>query len=244
MSSRFVVRSAQPPKQGTNLLTNWLVPIAPAAAAAVVCRYQSSDLIDAFFLPYDVVVIVAIVVSATMLLFGVSAAVWLAGRHIYYRVEVEITPLGVQISTFGEASPARLSWRKGGRSMTKNKVGGGMVGVPTFISRDSVIDAVVSEVVLSYKVSSVVVFRVHDETVLTNDRALKSDANVATMMAAGAVRLVPAFPGMEMSHVQCLKMWEGIMIALGKFGDDYQCCEDMEGHQKRSSNRREQNSFT
>eukprot|EP00568_Trieres_chinensis_P004353 CAMPEP_0183303798 /NCGR_PEP_ID=MMETSP0160_2-20130417/9111_1 /TAXON_ID=2839 ORGANISM="Odontella Sinensis, Strain Grunow 1884" /NCGR_SAMPLE_ID=MMETSP0160_2 /ASSEMBLY_ACC=CAM_ASM_000250 /LENGTH=55 /DNA_ID=CAMNT_0025466755 /DNA_START=19 /DNA_END=186 /DNA_ORIENTATION=- len=39
-------------------------------------------------------------------------------------------------------------------------------------------------------------------------------------MARGDVELVPAFPGMELTHVQCLELCGGIMRSLGKLDED------------------------
>jgi len=244
MASRFVVRSpdaAAAAEGGIRILTKWVFPIAAAAAAAVLLERQSlRKSIEALSSPYDAPAesIPVAIASGSLIMYALSAAAFpSAPRSRRHEVEVEITPLGVQISSFrstkttnGTAAPA-----SGGEGWRREPA-----GVPTFLPRESVVDAVVSEVVLSYKVSSVVVFRV-----LENDSGGGDDADfvdcardarpsppdddrteasgspaVESLMAAGAVRLVPAFPGMEMTHLQCLKMWEGIMITLGKFDCD------------------------
>jgi hypothetical protein len=70
----------------------------------------------------------------------------------------------------------------------------GPTGTPRFLPRDVVVDCVVTEVILAHKVISVVIFRVKGRN--------------------GTTELVDAFPGMDMTYVECLTVRSKIMDCL------------------------------
>lgn len=138
-------------------------------------------------------------------------------------ITVTVYPLGVQLTTttFRGESKARLSNN-------------------TFLPRANIIDIIVSEGVLSYKVVSTVLFRVSNEPnngvtstnqvlEMNGNRKLASNTTAANtcstlspsssmhaMLKSGQVTLIPAFPGVEMSYKECQTMWYGLSAALKK----------------------------
>lgn len=95
-------------------------------------------------------------------------------------IVVEIYPLGIQIETITQdRSTIPPSQRR-------------TVGKAIFLPREVVVDCVVNEVVLGHKVLSQLLFRVRCSS-------LKEGL-------ADTVRLVQAFPGVEMTYVECLAM--------------------------------------
>jgi hypothetical protein len=87
-------------------------------------------------------------------------------------------------------------------------------GVHVFASKDviprqDIIDVVVHEIVLSYRVFSVVILRVSTSSTITTEQTIYD------LLSQNKLRLVPAFPGVELSYRDCLKMRYEISKALG-----------------------------
>jgi GPI-GlcNAc transferase complex, PIG-H component len=74
-----------------------------------------------------------------------------------------------------------------------------------FIPRDKIVDCIVYEVILSHKVTNVLAFRV-----LTS--LFSSETNEKDL------KLVPAFPGTEMTYQECFYMRKQILQVLGLVG--------------------------
>jgi hypothetical protein len=104
---------------------------------------------------------------------------WKACSNISGRgAAVSIYPLGVQLSTVCRGIDPTVA------DLTRCRI------LPrVFIPRDRIVDCIVTEVIWSHKVQSMVVFRV-------SNRAPSSDDN--------AMQLVCAFPGVEMTYLECL----------------------------------------
>jgi hypothetical protein len=86
------------------------------------------------------------------------------------QVAVAVYPIGIQLVT---------------------RVNGVPQGEPVFLARDEIRDCVVNEFILSYKVRSVVMFRVYCTNPETSKKA--------------SIRLVEAFPNVDMTFSECLK---------------------------------------
>lgn len=105
------------------------------------------------------------------------------------QVTVTVYPMGVQLAKLQKLVPVRP---------------------PLLIPRDLILDVIVNEVILAHKVVSIVLFRV-----------LKEDANdlikppVSTLLKEGRIKLVPAFPGVEMSFAECQAMRRELSACLG-----------------------------
>lgn len=90
---------------------------------------------------------------------------------------------------------------------------GKQIGNPVSIQRNNILDVVVNEVVLSHKVVSVIVIRLykspgHDENNVPNTSQMQS------LLMDGNVKLQLAFPGVEMSYMECMAMRREICRAL------------------------------
>jgi hypothetical protein len=95
------------------------------------------------------------------------------------QVAVDVYPIGIQLVT---------------------RVNGVPQGEPIFLARDEIRDCVVNEFILSYKVRSVVMFRVHSSDPQASKKA--------------SIRLVEAFPNVEMNYTECLKARTQITACL------------------------------
>mmetsp|Transcript_41888 Transcript_41888/g.58889 ORF Transcript_41888/g.58889 Transcript_41888/m.58889 type:complete len:174 (+) Transcript_41888:19-540(+) len=102
---------------------------------------------------------------------------------------VSITPIGVQLST------------------SRNRQI--QPGKKRFFSREDIVDMVVTEVILSHKVVSVLMFRLAKEA--------RSGRSVQELMDAGKIELQVAFPGVEMKYKQCMDMRTEIIERLKHF---------------------------
>lgn len=102
---------------------------------------------------------------------------------------VTVYPMGVQLAKIQKSRPVRP---------------------PLLIPRDLILDVIVNEVILAHKVVSIVLFRV-----------LKEEANdlikppISSLLKEGRVKLVPAFPGVEMSFAECQQMRRELSTCLG-----------------------------
>lgn len=98
-------------------------------------------------------------------------------------VSLSVNQLSVQLSTY-----------RNGRS----------IGHPVLIPRNVVIDVVVNEVILSHKVVSVVILRL-----LKSAKTKEARQPIQTLLQDDKVRLEVAFPGVELSYMDCIRMrWE------------------------------------
>jgi hypothetical protein len=96
------------------------------------------------------------------------------------QVAVAVYPIGIQLVTKVNSVPK---------------------GEPVFLARDEIRDCVVNEFILSYKVRSVVMFRVYR-------------SNPETSRKVSSIRLVEAFPGVDMTYTECLTARSKIMEYL------------------------------
>lgn len=92
-----------------------------------------------------------------------------------------------------------------------------LVGYPVLISRQEILDIVVNEVILSHKVVSVLVFRVLKLGMVGKE--VMDAAKVQPMhslLKENKVRLQVAFPGVEMSYMECMIMRREISQTLSQ----------------------------
>ena len=92
---------------------------------------------------------------------------------------------------------------------------GKRIGNSVLIQRKDILDVVVNEVVLSHKVVSVIVIRLSNATDLSkckNDESTIS--SIQSLFMEGNVKLQLAFPGVEMSYMECMTMRREICRAL------------------------------
>jgi len=78
----------------------------------------------------------------------------------------------------------------------------------TLIPRQDIVDVVVHEIVLSYKVFSVVLLRVSASPITV-------DRTIYDLLSQNKVQLIRAFPGVELSYLDCIEMRNKISRALG-----------------------------
>jgi GPI-GlcNAc transferase complex, PIG-H component len=123
---------------------------------------------------------------ALVLVLVATAAVlyWMACSSTSRRgAAVSIYPLGVQLSTVctpTKGMDATVDSNEHYYRMTPRM----------FIPRDRIVDCIVTEVIWAHKVQSLVVFRVSNQSQRSDDTA---------------VQLVSAFPGIEMTYIECLQ---------------------------------------
>jgi len=87
-----------------------------------------------------------------------------------------------------------------------------------FIPKEDIIDVVIVELVLSYKVVSCVMFRrIKSRSLITAEKILSQESIGALMMKRNYVELIPAFaPGkIQMSYNECQIMLNNITDSLG-----------------------------
>jgi hypothetical protein len=184
MVNRVVVRS----KIGGNALEKptsardqlFLVVLAAPAvlAAALWGQWQADDIDTGIIAP-----------GRTTITALASACIALVCLYLSWRprtgvddvqVAVAVYPIGVQLVT---------------------RVNSVAKGEPVFLARDEIQDCVVNEFILSYKVRSVVMFRVYR-------------SNPETSRKVSSIRLVEAFPGVDMTYTECLTARSKIMEYL------------------------------
>jgi len=103
--------------------------------------------------------------------------------------------LGVQISIEEEGNTINSS----SSSSSSNK----QLGNPTFLPRDQIVDCLVYEVILSYKVVTVVAFSVQDPNV-----------GSPCLPDSLPTKLIPVFPNTEMTYQECVYMRREILQTL------------------------------
>jgi len=134
---------------------------------------------------------------------------------------VTISPLGVQLSSSSLSSTPRIN-NESHRNKPAKSISKRSKSIPIFIPRSDIIDVIVSEVILSYKVTSVVHFRIVKNTNLTSLPAMLSETSSPSTTTMNAllkvdhISLIPAFPNVEMTYKECQHMWYEISKALGK----------------------------
>lgn len=79
--------------------------------------------------------------------------------------------------------------------ISRRPANGTLMGTPTTLKKGDIVDCVVSELVLPHKVASVVVFRLRPG-------------------GGDSMRLVEAFPGAELTYVECLVLRNEIMKSI------------------------------
>lgn len=119
---------------------------------------------------------------------------------------VQILPLGLQMCTIVEQG------RYGKNDSSNNRHQQTIVGSPHFVPEEDIIDVIVSEVVLAWKVESKIMLRVRSNGVTTDEGVVTT----ANLPQSARIRLVEAFPHAQLSYEQCLDLCEGIMKELGK----------------------------
>ena len=120
---------------------------------------------------------------------------------------VEILPWGIQIDESAKIIQI------GASKAFENRVTRTINKRSTFIPLENVIDVIVSEVILSYKVRSCVIFRIKSSSDQCIDKEEEcKDNNVKWE----GITLIPAFSVdmIEMSYIECIQMWKGISDAL------------------------------
>jgi hypothetical protein len=143
-----------------------VVLAAPAVVAATLWgRWQADDI--------DIIAPGRTTIAALVSIFIASVCLYLWWQPRTsdddVQVAVAVYPIGVQLVTRVNSVPK---------------------GEPVFLSRDEIRDCVVNEFILSYKVRSVVMFRVYCSNPETSEKV--------------SIRLVEAFPGVDMTYTECL----------------------------------------
>lgn len=151
----------------------------------------------------------------------ISFMLWKGHKRVEVQNIVETTPLGVQLTSKKLVHVSSTS-----SYSTQEK--------SIFLPQEDISDVIVNEMVLSYKVFSHIVFRVCVPE--DNDKIVKKDYQKSdgTEHIEGKkeisseeecctgdenqiqMKLIPAFPDLTLTYDECLKLWEGIMISLGK----------------------------
>lgn len=184
MVKRFVVR-VKPNHQRTGLYS--IVGDGPGMLAAVAIIGATSIVLASSWPPLDFKGNDFSQASVSTFFALVAALLWFLHRDhsrlrdAVHESVVAVYPLGIQIEN-RVTSPAI-------RSKTK------VVGESIFIPMEALIDCVVREVVLSHKVISILQFRV-----------LCRPGSASHLGSSADMKLVQAFPGVELSYSECLTM--------------------------------------
>lgn len=192
----FVVRLAPPQQEGDRTSFVESLDATLAFFAVLLVLWYSTD--DAGYVVVSIYSVQTLGTGATLLAIMLWLARCGARSEPSLSALVHISALGVQIATTSDASGRPTAF----------------VGTPRFLPREDVVDAVVSELVMGRCVESKVMFRVL--TTSNNTGSEQTSKKHATLMREGSVHLVDAFPLVKLSHVQCLKLYDGIMRDLDK----------------------------
>jgi hypothetical protein len=153
--------------------------------------------------------------SPTWLSITISAVIVLLLTMGFTRLQHDISPWMVVISASLILILLHLFTSFPGRKQTKQSTltvyehGVHVSASNDVIPQQDIIDVVVHEIVLSYRVLSVVLLRVSRSSSITEGQTIYD------LLSQNKVRLVPAFPGVELSYRDCLKMRDEISKALG-----------------------------
>lgn len=124
--------------------------------------------------PGAITLALAITLSVTIIILKGSNS----SKSSYYSETVEVMPgIGVQLHSNN-------------------------TGIKQFIAEEDIVDVIINEVVLSYKVTTSVCFRVRGFS--DND----GDSH--------SIRIVLAFPSFDMKYIECERAWVGILDATGR----------------------------
>ncbi|CAB9508979.1 expressed unknown protein [Seminavis robusta] len=116
----------------------------------------------------------------------------------------------VAVLTIYPALGAQLSQetrRKGSSSSAKNQRSQDnsvQMRNQLFLPRDQIVDCVVYEVIWSHKVMNVVALRIHATTTQEKSETQQQQT----------LKLIPVFPGTEMTYEECLYMRQEIIVSL------------------------------
>ena len=131
--------------------------------------------------------------------------------------QVQILPWGVQISEFTrEIRSSSMNWySKDEDQMQKSERN--LNRKTKFIPLENVVDIIVSEVVLSYKVKNCVMFRIKKWSDDTQEK--RNVQTTRMLMASGNMKLIPAFSSsmVEMSYIECTHIWQAMSEVLSKY---------------------------
>lgn len=123
--------------------------------------------------------------------------------------EVQVLPWGIQITEYtkiGDVSKDHQIKRCPYPTIMNKK--------SKFIPMENVVDVIISEVVLSYKVRNCIMFRIkycRDEQDGKSYGANKMGNENVTLVSAFSTTMV------EMSYIECTQIWQGITNALSKY---------------------------
>ena len=128
--------------------------------------------------------------------------------------KVEIMPLGVQLSYYSEIHQKKIrNSLCDVKTIQRNKT-------TKFISREDIIDLIVAEVILSYKVINCITFRVKNKCSAKNDdyiddRCCQQFGN-DIMSRENKLSLIPLFPRHHilMDYNECGQVWKGMMKTI------------------------------
>lgn len=146
--------------------------------------------------------LIAAAVSALLVVVGIRLGLWETIKSDVSEdggsskgVAVFMYPLGVQLAT--------VSFNK----VVPNAVATAIPSTTTprlFLPRDQILDCIVTEVIWAHRVQSTVVFRVRRSSQCDTPLQLAKTNVMAKTAAKEQIQLVSAFPGAEMTYVECL----------------------------------------
>jgi len=188
MAKKFIVNAAQAPTSSLAFPPKSLaVVVLPSLVAVVVVTQYLED-------HKLLLLLTAVSMAFVMILIGILL-LW-GDKSEGLEVSLSVNQLSVQVSTSRR---------------------GKIIGYPVLIDRKDILDIVVNEVILSHKVVSVVVLRILLKSTETAARPQEEKAqqlSMQTLLKEGNVKLQVAFPGVEMSYMECVTMRREICKAL------------------------------
>mmetsp|Transcript_21649 Transcript_21649/g.30334 ORF Transcript_21649/g.30334 Transcript_21649/m.30334 type:complete len:249 (+) Transcript_21649:90-836(+) len=161
----------------------------------------------------------------TILYFEKEHCRMLVKQHV---CTAEVTPVGVVICDYTVTYRDKETNKKNNNySIWQTSLRDSPLGIQKeksrnvqVISREDIIDVIISEMVLSYKVINCVMFRVQNRAEMNIGKNSNASQICEAMMDlnVSSIKLIPAFSPdhVAMTYVECEKMWLGLMKALNK----------------------------
>ena len=187
MIEKFVVQGCNKAHHYTSCCSHFLV-FAPLAVAVLVT------------IPSSPVSIWIEPLSTTVPTSFVLVVVVIVAMSIHHLLSMDNYEERKVILTVDQTTLQISTWKNG-----KN------VGQSETIAKANIVDVVVNEIVLSHKVVSVVVIRLCSEGEFKLSRQPRE---IETLMNDHKVKLQLAFPGVDMSYIQCITMRQELCKAL------------------------------
>jgi len=162
--------------------------------------------------------ITLVVLAFFIFVLGIQYLRRIEDSYQFQECSIEVLPLGIQIVS----SSHHFHYDSSVRFSNVKRI---------FIAKEDIVDVIINEVVLSFKVLSQVCFRVKHRIKSVNcteisknvahkknkySKYMNNERLIASMAKTGDMKLVPAFTNFNLSYTECEQLWIGLMKALNK----------------------------